>query len=102
MGDGKVNSNTKSVSITVTIAVTDSDGDGHPDNEDAFPNDSTEWKDTDGDGVGDNKDAYPNDASKWKKEEKKEKGFIPGFEATAFLVAMLGVCIILLRRRKDP
>ncbi|MCG2826414.1 MAG: hypothetical protein L6265_07480, partial [Thermoplasmatales archaeon] len=40
---------------------TDSDGDGHPDSEDAFPNDASEWKDSDGDGVGDNSDAFPND-----------------------------------------
>lgn len=39
----------------------DSDGDGVPDNEDAFPNDPTEWDDTDGDGVGDNSDAFPTD-----------------------------------------
>jgi hypothetical protein len=34
-------------------------------------------------------------------EKEKPKGFIPGFEAAAFLVTMIGVCIILLRRRKD-
>ena len=39
----------------------DSDGDGVPDNQDAFPNDPTEWDDTDNDGVGDNGDAFPND-----------------------------------------
>ena len=37
----------------------DSDGDGVPDDQDAFPNDPTEWDDTDGDGVGDNGDAFP-------------------------------------------
>ena len=41
----------------------DSDGDGYPDDQDAFPNDSTEWADSDGDGVGDNTDAFPNDSS---------------------------------------
>jgi len=41
--------------------VVDSDGDGVPDEDDAFPNDPTEWDDTDGDGVGDNADAFPND-----------------------------------------
>jgi len=34
----------------------DSDGDGVPDDEDAFPNDPTEWDDTDGDGIGNNAD----------------------------------------------
>ncbi len=43
----------------------DSDGDGVPDDEDAFPNDPTEWADTDGDGYGDNGDAFPNDSSEW-------------------------------------
>lgn len=37
----------------------DSDGDGVPDDEDAFPNDPTEWADTDGDGIGDNSDLCP-------------------------------------------
>ena len=34
----------------------DKDGDGIPDDEDAFPNDPTEWRDSDGDGIGDNAD----------------------------------------------
>jgi len=34
----------------------DTDGDGVLDDEDAFPNDPTEWDDTDGDGTGDNAD----------------------------------------------
>ena len=33
-------------------------------------------------------------------EKKEEKGFIPGFETAAFLTALLGVCIILLRKRR--
>jgi len=40
-------------------AAGDSDDDGLPDDEDAFPNDSTEWQDSDGDGVGDNSDPAP-------------------------------------------
>jgi hypothetical protein len=44
----------------------DSDGDGYNDDEDAFPDDSTEWLDTDGDGVGDNSDDFPTDSSEWK------------------------------------
>jgi len=34
----------------------DRDGDGVPDDEDAFPDDPTEWADLDGDGIGDNAD----------------------------------------------
>ena len=34
----------------------DTDGDGVPDDEDAFPDDPTEWDDTDGDGIGNNAD----------------------------------------------
>lgn len=40
----------------------DIDGDGFPDDEDAFPNDATEWLDSDGDGYGDNIDDFPSDA----------------------------------------
>jgi hypothetical protein len=56
----------------------DSDGDGTPDEEDAFPNDPSEWLDTDGDTIGNNtdsdddndtysdvNDAFPLDASEW-------------------------------------
>ncbi|MCG2825186.1 MAG: right-handed parallel beta-helix repeat-containing protein [Thermoplasmatales archaeon] len=43
------------------VEVIDSDGDDIPDNEDAFPDDSSEWADSDDDGVGDNSDAFPND-----------------------------------------
>jgi hypothetical protein len=47
-------------STSVIASVHDADGDGIPDADDAFPNDSTEWKDTDQDGYGDNSDAFPN------------------------------------------
>jgi hypothetical protein len=39
-----------------TVCVSDRDGDGFADDEDAFPDDPTEWADNDGDGVGDNAD----------------------------------------------
>ena len=39
----------------------DRDSDGYPDDVDAFPDNSAEWKDSDGDGVGNNADAFPND-----------------------------------------
>ena len=41
----------------------DSDEDGVGDNADAFPNDKNETLDSDDDGVGDNADAFPNDAN---------------------------------------
>jgi hypothetical protein len=44
----------------------DSDGDGYKDNDDAFPDDPTEWSDLDGDGVGDNSDFNPYDSSETK------------------------------------
>lgn len=43
----------------------DSDGDTYSNNNDAFPDDSTEWVDSDGDGVGDNGDAFPDDSTEW-------------------------------------
>jgi len=57
----------------------DRDGDGVADDQDAFPDDATEWKDTDKDGIGDNADddddadghkddvdAFPTDPKEWK------------------------------------
>ncbi len=41
----------------------DSDGDGYFDDEDAFPNDISEWSDYDNDGYGDNSDDFPNDGN---------------------------------------
>lgn len=43
----------------------DTDGDGIIDDQDAFPEDPTEWTDTDGDGTGDNSDVFPNDPNEW-------------------------------------
>ena len=45
------------------VVAVDSDGDGVPDDEDAFPDDPTEWADSDGDGIGDNGDNCPNAAN---------------------------------------
>lgn len=39
----------------------DLDGDSHPNDEDAFPLDPTEWADSDGDGIGDNADTVDTD-----------------------------------------
>ena len=43
----------------------DADGDGYSDENDAFPNNPTEWFDSDFDGVGDNTDMFPNDTGEW-------------------------------------
>ena len=51
--DGTVDSGNAKVTITI---LDDIDGDRVADNEDAFPNDSTESIDTDGDGIGNNSD----------------------------------------------
>jgi len=48
---------------SVTIIDIDTDGDGVFNENDAFPNDSTESVDSDSDGTGDNADAFPNDAN---------------------------------------
>jgi hypothetical protein len=50
-------------SCTVTVLSPDLDGDGVPNDQDAFPNDPTEWLDSDGDGIGDNTDPEPNSGS---------------------------------------
>ena len=47
---------TNTACIATVTAVVDSDGDGYSDDQDAFPNDPTEWLDTDSDGVGNNAD----------------------------------------------
>ena len=62
------------VGILVLIALTayyvgvsdkDTDGDGVADNEDAFPNNASEWKDSDDDTYGNNIDAFPQDPEEW-------------------------------------
>jgi hypothetical protein len=56
---------TPAASYIIEVMAPDSDGDGVPDDEDAFPNDPSEWADSDGDGHGDNGDAFPSDPSEW-------------------------------------
>ena len=51
----------------------DSDNDGVNDDEDAFPDDSTEWVDTDGDGNGDNGD-YDDDGDGWSDSSEEDCG----------------------------
>ena len=58
--------NTANIQRTVivqAIDANDTDNDSVDDDEDTFPNDSSETADSDNDGVGDNADAFPNDAS---------------------------------------
>ncbi|MCU0591399.1 MAG: fibronectin type III domain-containing protein [Desulfobacterales bacterium] len=43
-------------SVSILVQSADIDGDGVPNDQDAFPVDSAEWKDSDGDGIGDNTD----------------------------------------------
>jgi predicted transcriptional regulator len=45
--------------------INDADSDGIPDDQDAFPNDPSEWRDSDNDGVGDNSDLFPDDPREW-------------------------------------
>lgn len=47
---------TKEQTLRVDYLNPDQDGDGYIDEEDAFPEDPTEWADLDGDGIGDNAD----------------------------------------------
>ncbi|GAA6152196.1 LamG-like jellyroll fold domain-containing protein [Pseudoteredinibacter isoporae] len=65
-------------SYTLKVGAEDRDGDGVPDEDDAFPDDPTEWADLDGDGIGDNsdpdrdgdgvnndEDVFPNNPEEW-------------------------------------
>ena len=52
-------------SIAVQVITNDADSDGVLDENDAFPNDPSEWSDSDNDGVGDNSDAFPNNGTEW-------------------------------------
>jgi hypothetical protein len=51
----------------------DDDGDGIADEQDAFPNDETEWGDYDNDGVGDNTD-WDDDGDGWLDSDEKTCG----------------------------
>lgn len=62
----------KSVSLNLKVynALTDPDGDGYSGEDDAFPNEPTQWSDADDDGYGDNPfgfdaDQFPEDHSEW-------------------------------------
>lgn len=64
----------------------DLDADGHDDQQDAFPDNASEWEDTDGDGHGDNSDAYPNDRTRW--EDYPGDGEEDGTASTLVVVAL--------------
>ena len=54
----------------------DRDGDGHPNEQDAFPDNATEWSDLDGDGIGDNSDP-DRDGDGISNADETELGFNP-------------------------
>ena len=75
----------------ISLPSRDEDGDGHPNSEDAFPKDASEWADSDGDGIGDNADlspykdsdgdgyddpvdAFPLDKNEWKDDDNNGIG----------------------------
>jgi len=58
------------ITLDTTVLLEDTDGDGHPNINDAFPSEPTQWADSDGDGYGDNPegvnaDAFPDEGSQW-------------------------------------
>ena len=60
----------------------DLDRDGWSDNDDAFPDDFTQWKDRDGDGYGDeidgnDSDAFPSDGTQWNDTDEDGHGDNP-------------------------
>ena len=71
--DGAANS--KPDTVTISTAQ-DSDNDGVPDDQDAFPSDSTETIDTDGDGIGNNADT-DDDNDKMPDAWENQYGFDP-------------------------
>jgi hypothetical protein len=85
--------NRESLACTTTYDAFDRDGDGTPDDEDAFPDDSTEQKDSDGDGIGDNSDviaSVPNDLV-------YAGGGIIGF----ILIVLLSIMLFSMRGQKN-
>jgi len=74
----------------------DRDNDGHPDSEDTFPDDPSEWKDSDGDGVGDNKDAFPHDSSKQAGSVSESVSNEPIFLLMIIIIVVVVVVVIVL------
>ncbi len=63
--DGQNYSDLEIRELIVSNIDIDADDDGHPNTEDLFPNDPSEWADTDGDGYGNNRDLFPFNESEW-------------------------------------
>ncbi|MCK5560133.1 MAG: hypothetical protein KAJ51_06050, partial [Thermoplasmata archaeon] len=63
--DGQNYSEHAELDIVINNQNIDADNDGHPNTEDLFPNDPSEWADTDGDGYGNNRDLFPFNESEW-------------------------------------
>ena len=57
VNDNCCNADSDKTTVTVNEQNNDRDDDGVPDDEDAFPDNPSEWEDTDNDGIGDNADS---------------------------------------------
>jgi len=85
----------------------DLDGDGHDDQEDAFPDNASEWDDTDGDGHGDNSDKYPTDRTRWEDYPDDADDDGPGAMVTVVVIAVavaavLFIGVLLSTRKGKP
>jgi len=74
----------------------DLDADGHDDQQDAFPDNASEWADTDGDGHGDNSDKYPDDRTRWEDYPDDADGDGPGAVVTVAVLIVVAAAIIVL------
>lgn len=93
----------ESYDLSFTVSVGDTDGDGYNDDEDDFPNDSTQWQDSDGDGYGDNPegndpDEFPNDPTRWSSPKEDETPWYEsdtGIYLIGFLIVIIAIILIL-------
>jgi hypothetical protein len=107
-----------SIILNLTVPIIDSDEDGHPDINDAFPNDPTQWFDSDGDKYGDNlngnnPDYYPNDPTEWDveveppdKNKPKDRDdsnlgwLIAGVVIIIVIIVIILLFLLLINRKK--